>query len=282
MLKTLAIVAIMNVGVLAFTQKPLPMKRDNQHQQSEHKSEEPEPNAKAIVAAEVDKENTENAERYAYYETHPKEYIKAAIAPANLSNWILAALGAIGGILALATLLTLKRQTGHVVTSERAWMVASLKTDNKSLAIGKTKDASPIGVRFSIKNEGKTHAFIIEIGGAVKVLETGNRLPKKAPPYDPANVVRWGGNGIPIPAHQTFARYAVETCENSAGVLNGSHVLWAYGYVRYTDVFRDRTIFFRRKIRETRYCFRFQHARLSIGVPDHFAIEGPETYNRAT
>jgi hypothetical protein len=281
MLKRLAIVAIMNVGVLACTQKPLPVQGNDNHQQAQKESNEPSQGAGAIVASEVDKENADNVERYAYYEAHPKEYLKAAFAPANFSNWILAALGVVGGFMALSTLRTFNLQTSHIVTSERAWMVATMKTDQQNLILAPIKGPSPMGATCIFKNEGKTHAFIVEIGGAVEVIGRGETLPDKPPPYDPANVTKWGGWGIPIPADQAFMRFATKTTENSIEIFDGSQVLWAYGYIKYLDVFSKNRIF-RRKIRETKYCFRLQLAQPTIGTSAQFVIEGPPEYNRAT
>src|SRR6185437_10753417 len=121
MLKTLAILAALSVLVLA--QKPLPMQGSHQQEQTQPHADKAQQYAPPPCTTEVCKENAENAERYAYYKAHPEEYLKAALAPANLSNWILAGLGIIGGVLALFTILTMRwsseRQLRAYVTAER-------------------------------------------------------------------------------------------------------------------------------------------------------------------
>lgn len=106
MKKRLAIFGFLLIGVLACAEKPLPMEGSHQQQQAQPHADASQPNTPPPCATEVCKENADNAERYAYYKAHPKEYFKTAIAPANLSNWILAGLGMVGVI----TLVFIKRQ----------------------------------------------------------------------------------------------------------------------------------------------------------------------------
>jgi hypothetical protein len=158
MLKRLAIVGLLLIVAPIGAEKPLPVDRGHQQEQPQTGAAQAHPGTPPIQTSEVSKENAENAERYAYYKAHPKEYLKAAFAPANLSNWILAGLGVIGGILALFTLSTIKAQTSHIVTSERPWMVAQmLGTPQMYPAAGL------VGAICKLENCGQSIAHIIEI-----------------------------------------------------------------------------------------------------------------------
>jgi hypothetical protein len=94
----------------------------HQQEQTQRQADTSQPAAPIPCASEVCKENAENAERYTYYKAHPKEYLKAAIAPANLSNWILAALGAIGVLGAILTLVVIKRQVVLQGAAMQQWV----------------------------------------------------------------------------------------------------------------------------------------------------------------
>lgn len=107
---------LLALGVLTSAQKPLPVDGSHQQEQTQPHVDKAPLVAPPPCASEVCKENAENTERFAYYEAHPNEYLKAAIAPANLSNWILAFLGVIGGVVAVITLFLIKRQADIMET----------------------------------------------------------------------------------------------------------------------------------------------------------------------
>ena len=98
------------------------MNWSQQQEHSESQTESANPPAPPPCTSAVSKENAENAERYAYYKSHPKEYFEAAFAPANASNWILAILGIVGGILAGLTLWTIKRQADIQAAGLKQWI----------------------------------------------------------------------------------------------------------------------------------------------------------------
>jgi hypothetical protein len=106
--------------LLLVTQNHIPLKGSQQQNQPQTNCADAQSPAPTDPATEVGKENAANAERYAYYKAHKKEYLKAAITPASASNWVLAVLGVFGGFLALFTLLAIKRQTDLLVDKERA------------------------------------------------------------------------------------------------------------------------------------------------------------------
>lgn len=105
--------------LLVTAQKPLPLDGSQKQEQTQTKPADPQPTAPPLTTSEVEKENATNAERYAYYKAHPKEYLKAAITPANASNWVLAGLGIVGGFLAGLTLGAIKRQSDLMIDRER-------------------------------------------------------------------------------------------------------------------------------------------------------------------
>jgi hypothetical protein len=141
MLKRLVVLAVFMVAAY----KPLPVKGSNQQQQPQTNPDKPQPSTPPPPTSDVDKENTANAERYAYYKTHPKEYLKAAIAPANFSNWILAGLGAFGGFLAVCTLLAIKHQA-NLMEDQTIQMTAQVALMERQINIGINKERAKIFV----------------------------------------------------------------------------------------------------------------------------------------
>jgi hypothetical protein len=162
MLKRLAMAGLLAIGVLGCTQEPLPVKGSEQQKQSQPCANEAQPNTPTASSPEVAKENAENAERYAYYKSHPKEYLKAAIAPANLSNWILAGLGAVGGVLAMLTLLFIKRQVDIAEFKDRALLSIQLGEDEFWTSNDPDKPGEEYWqVGFTIRNLGPTRATFV-------------------------------------------------------------------------------------------------------------------------
>jgi hypothetical protein len=280
MLKWLAIIASVPI-LLAAIQKPLPVLGKDQQQQAQTKSAENQPSASSVIASEIDKENTENAERYAYYKAHPKEYLKAAFAPANLSNWILAGLGVIGGVIAAITLSTFKRQTDHIITSERAWIVANVKIGHENPIIYRGHGLVPVKADCIFKNKGNTPAFIKESGIAIQVIAKDEILPDSPLPYDPKYGAKWEGRGIAVSPKMSFVQSVFKDTQDPINILNGANILYVYGYVKYRDVFTAKRLF-RRKIHETRYCFKYIPAQPQFGMSAQFIIEGGPAYVRAT
>lgn len=57
-------------------------------------------------------------------------------------------------------------------------------------------------------------------------------------------------------------------------LLREERIIWAHGYVRYWDVFLQ-------KSRETKYCFRCIPCSI-IGMDDHsFVVDGPPAYHES-
>jgi hypothetical protein len=272
---------LLAISVLACAQKPLPIEGSHQQEQTQPLVDKAQSVTPPPCASEVCKENAENAERYAYYKAHPGEYLKAAIAPANLSNWILAGIGIVGSFIAVITLWTFKRQTDQIVISERGWMVASMKVGPNNPRIASTNEIAPIYAECIHTNKGKTPVFVLEAGMGIWVATDDDPLPDNPPPYDPRYTMKWEANGISIPPKMSIVRQVFKETANPIFVLTGSSDLYVYGFIKYSDAFKARG-FWGRRIRETRFCFRYIPGKPQFGMNAHFFIEGPPAYNRAT
>lgn len=246
MLKWLAIVAL----ALTLAQKPLPVQGQNQQNQAQSKTSETSSNTPAIFATEVNKENAEKAQRYAYYKAHPKEYVHNAFAPAYLSNWVLAGLGIIGGVLALGTLFVIKRQADHLVISERAWLVIGS-------AMQDYRPTESIDPRFdwSILNTGKTPARITETQCTYEMVYRKElyNLPSEPPytvPIELRGYLLPPGDLIKHSVYLMEPPHSTRKEELEQGDVNtirmGLYSLRVYGYVKYVDAFG--------KKRESRFC----------------------------
>jgi hypothetical protein len=246
MLKRLAILGVALI-VVSCAQKPLPMDGGQQQQQAQAHANEAQPNAPPPCVTEVCKENAENAERYAYYKAHPKEYLKAAIAPANLSNWILATLGVIGGILALFTILTMRwsaeRQLRAYVTVERG-IIANVanpihnRRDNpETVARIIDPQAGPTG-QVTIKNTGQTPAYKLVHWASMDIHEYP--LTTKLPPMPRPEHSYWNVLGPTVPEMKTLRMPQALTEEEVEGLRNGTRAIYFHGEIRYEDAFKKK------------------------------------------
>jgi hypothetical protein len=157
MLKRLAILGILLVGALTCAQEPLPVNGGKQQEHPQAHTDTGQPAAPPLCTSEVCKENAENAERYAYYKAHPNEYWKAAIAPANASNWILTILGGIGGGVAVITLILIKSQADTMETQAKDARESGVEATKISLATAqaaqKSADAALLNAQVLINSE---------------------------------------------------------------------------------------------------------------------------------
>jgi len=178
-MKGLVILAMLLGGA----QKDVPPKGSQQQKHSQPESSKTQPSAPPPTTSEVDKENAANAERYAYYKAHPKEYFKAAIAPAYFSNWVLAGLGVVGGFVAVFTLLAIKRQTDLMVDKERARITVEIVPANLELEDGPewTEEMRVVyaGAKITVSNLGATNAF--NVTSSAKILSTPDRGTLESP-----------------------------------------------------------------------------------------------------
>lgn len=276
MLKRLAILAVMVVSVVACAKKPFPMKGNDQQNHTQNETHATDPLTPTTTRAKIDQENAENAERYAYYKAHPKEYFETAFAPANLSNWILAVLGVIGAAVAVVTVFIVKRQTQHMVTSERAWVTVN-PTDLHPKLYPAWEQGTPFTspqfltppvhhqLGLAMTNAGKTPAQIDELACRYIRIASMEELPAE-PEYGKFHPQ--GGHWV-VPDDKY---YGIVDLETDSGVLYERHIqelksrisfLFVFGILKYRDAFGNS--------RETRFGFHYE-----FPIPGTVAADGSE------
>lgn len=165
-------------------------------------------------------------------------------------------------------------QANHIVTSERAWMIA----EGGDAGIPPEVEGAT-GIRwteFSVRfvNKGKTPAFLIEAGYCARVLPHGEELPTIQPPYGEKEIFKWDGKGLPLlPGADVRKNHLGTWANDPVKITRGFDVLWIYGYIKYSDAFGS--------VRETWYCYRWVH-EIERYQTSGFVAGGPESYNRAT
>ncbi len=283
MRKWLAILGLMLVVAPIGAQKPLPVDGSQQQEHSQNHSDAAHPSAPPACTSDVCKENAENAERYAYYKAHPKEYLETAFAPANLVNWILAGLGAIGGLLAILTLRIIKRQTkaaqvaaeaalrqaNHIANTERAWLIPNITqpSDRDVMSLNVREDNWTLPIQVTFTNLGKTPAIgisaLMEQSSEKIVKPTNDMAPilildlKEPPSYE-----HWNKQGdafapgsIYAPGEQIHIYLEIERkflIEEKEAWESGKKCLCIKGFIEYEDAF-DSYI--------TRFCYAYQDIR---------------------
>ena len=245
MLKCLAIFALLSISVWA--QKPLPMNGSQKQQQAQTHANKARQDAPPPCATEVCKENAENAERYAYYKAHPEEYLKAAVAPANLSNWILAGLGIIGGILALLTILTMRwsaeRQLRAYVVVERGIIanvanpIHNRRDSPETVARIVDPQAGP-HAQITIKNTGQTPAYNLVHWASIDIREFP--LTTDLPLMPKPEHSFWNVLGTGVPEVKTLRMPQPLTSEQIQGLRSGVMAIYCHGEIRYRDAFKKR------------------------------------------
>ncbi|MGB6130727.1 MAG: hypothetical protein WBG54_03020 [Acidobacteriaceae bacterium] len=178
-------------------------------------------------------------------------------------------------IVGFGTIAILWRQTNHIVTSERAWMVtepcdAKIPPEIK----GKTTGVRHVGFSVRFKNMGKTPAFLLEIRYSGKVLPSKERLPEVPSEYEEREIFKWEGKGMPLLPQDFILKNHVNTWAKEPVLIDrGFDILWIYGYIKYRDAFGEN--------RETWFCHRWV-PEIEGWQKSGFISDGPESYNHAT
>jgi hypothetical protein len=276
MLKRLAILSLLALGFLTGEHIPFPVKGDDQQYHAREKKDASNPFPQAACGSSVCKENADNAERYAYYKAHPKEYWKAITAPVNAANWILAFFAVIGSILAWGTLIVIRRSSERQL---RAYVLPeSADISNVAdppLAIGPPRETAAkilypewgAVVMVQVKNMGQTPAFDVLHYSDLVFRE----FPLKTPlPLIPSNKGLIGaplGPGICISKKKDHPPL---TPEQLSSLRRGESSFYLYGVVTYMDIFKKRHF--------TRYRLLHNPGAGPIGVSTFFtfAEEGNE------
>jgi hypothetical protein len=187
-------------------------------------------------------------------------------------EWIVVYITAVYVFISAWMLIAMKRQTRHLVISERAWFTCKAEISSELEHPNQVNTK----VAFIFLNTGKTPGFITEIGFAIDALKEGESLPLIPSGYESKDLAKWGGRGIPIAPQDSMSRFGSIEVSNPAveQLKTGELVLWVHGYVKYRDTFVQSE-------HETRYCLKWEPGRAGSGSVE-FSIAGPEAYNSAT
>jgi hypothetical protein len=176
--------------------------------------------------------------------------------------WVASLLLVVVGFLTLGILW---RQTGHIISSERAWMSVVMENPPETYVPG-----SPLRLACHITNKGNTPAFLLEKGEGRRVLQVDINLPDALPQY--AASTKWKGTGVLFPPTAEIAVALDLSVSEARTVYEGTHAIWFYGFLKYRDAFK--------KDRIVRYCFRYSLPDAG-GVSSGFYPDGPDGYSYA-
>jgi hypothetical protein len=178
---------------------------------------------------------------------------------------------------AFGTLLYLSAQIRAIRNTERAFLIPVWE----NLITWRASNDDPVThcFQWKFRNCGKTPAFLREAVGKILIVETIDQLPKN-PDYSGFVIYK----GDPLIANEAMARNFISHMDDNRdfqaiedeyrnGYGGGPKILFAYGMVRYDDMFRRR--------HETRFGLRFTISQYSI-TEDEFVIDGPDSYNKYT
>jgi hypothetical protein len=226
--------------IFALAPKPIPVEASHQQENSQAEPADSQP-LPPPVSPEIDKENAANAERYAYYKTHKKEYLKAAIAPANLSNWILAGLGVIGGVLAILTLFTIKRQNDITIRRERPRLLVEPLYEGFNFEF-KFAALTINSVFVRVTHHGIVNAY--NVSGTARIDFSSEKRPND--PIDTRKInipTTIKANSDPIEIEMLIGEIAESVIDS---IQDGRMFVHLFGMITYEDILAD-------KMRETRF-----------------------------
>jgi len=165
-------------------------------------------------------------------------------------------------------------QADHMITSERAWMIAEAEDAHIPPEIEGATGIRWTGFSVRFINKGKTPAFLLEAGCHGKVLPHGESLPVNQPPYEEKEIFKWAGKGLPLlPGADVQKNHLGTWANDPVKITRGYDVLWVYGFIKYADAFEV--------VRETWFCYRWVH-EIERWQTSGFIAGGPESYNKAT
>ena len=151
-------------------------------------------------------------------------------------------------------------------TAERAWVVADAPT------VTLRPENHIVELSWPLLNNGRTPAWVPELGSAGKIVKTGEELPEK-PPYTMA--VPFPREGTVLTPGGRILRGLTVTEAQMAQVERGQGTLYVFGIANYRDIFGGK--------HETRYCYRFKAGPTNTDpAPRDFYVDGPPAYIKAT
>ncbi|MHB2008816.1 MAG: hypothetical protein ACYCOX_12290 [Acidobacteriaceae bacterium] len=158
------------------------------------------------------------------------------------------------------------KQASHIVTSERAWIIANVDTVSSTVEADVRSRIFP-----KIRNVGKTPAFLLEKSESSQTLDRGISLPDE--PIYPAPE-QFEGNGVPLAPNGELPIFlrGFEFDITPSNMLLYDKMVLVWGYVKYRDAFGSE--------RETRYCYSYEIS--STWKMIALYLVGPTAYNRTT
>jgi SOS-response transcriptional repressor LexA len=163
MLKRLAILGLLSSGVLVGAQNPVPPNGGKQQEQPQTHSDVSQPNASTATPPSSAEQDASTGQKEANKESKANEYLKEAFAAANLSNWVLAVLGIIGGLAAVRSLVLIRRQAEIMETQAKDARESGVEATKIALttaqAAEKSAEAANAQIQF-MKNKERARISI--------------------------------------------------------------------------------------------------------------------------
>lgn len=171
--------------------------------------------------------------------------------------------GIVGVIAAFSTLGVIRRQTTaaeaaakaalrqaeHMVTSQRAWIIASPQTPTPPIPpVSDHENAMApmlVSVNILFDNKGNTPAFIRKIATGACAIPS-NQMPDFTSTQQSGEL----GDVPVVPGHSFGWEHERVQIERAIKIRSGELSLWIYGIVSYADTFNEK--------RDTGFCFRFE------------------------
>jgi hypothetical protein len=227
---------------------------------------------KAEPSAPVLKSHEEAVSRQAT--SDGKEKAERAGDPAHdWIDWLNAFSTLVMAVFTILVAVFIGRQVRTTRSIERAWMTGSPRFKNFE---GPPEPGQGLLYACSLKNVGRTPARILETALAVRKADSLAVIPVEPRYVGPEQLSINRPVIAPNDSFMITAAAASFTPEDYVALKNRKLVLYAYGYVKYTDVFG--------RYRETRFChyYRIPGIQEAQGEGFQLCVEAPKSYNRAT
>ena len=190
-------------------------------------------------------------------------------------QWITLSITALYTLFSGITLVAIFRQNRSIQNTERAVLVPSwndLVHQNPEVESGTLSHC----FQWNFQNCGKTPGFIRELQGTLILLNSLDDLPLK-PKFD--KLVQFQSDPlIPGKMMETMIFSPLGDSRDyqtvDAEFRKNGKILFAYGIVRYEDIFG--------KMHETRFGVRYEARDNFSPSNDHFVVAGPKSYNQYT
>ena len=163
----------------------------------------------------------------------------------------------------------------RIVETERAWLIARMQQELiPSVVQFGSAVVNVINVVCTIKNYGKTPAWVTALGLKRHLVENGQALPDE-PNYKNKDEEQEQPRGeVILPPGESIKQIVRLLPPQVADVRTKKLTLYVYGYIRYRDAFGQG--------RQTKFCYEY---RVPIGVdlrPEGFYEGGPSSYTSQT